>query len=81
MVTDEIIREGKMPEGVTIVTAASFEFTPLGACDTPTTYSGTTPLSQYLQFEIVISPSRTDRYTLEVSAAGRIATTVERLST
>ena len=75
-VTSTVERDGDMPEGVTIsVAPTAFSFNPNGACTNPTTYAGTTPNGQFVQVDAVISASRTDRYTIEISPVGRAKTT------
>ncbi|MGD8377792.1 MAG: prepilin-type N-terminal cleavage/methylation domain-containing protein [Acidobacteriota bacterium] len=74
------IFDGELPDGVDITTGGVFLFNPNGACATPTGYTGTTPTSQFLRVEGTVTPSRTDRYTFEVSPVGRVKTTQEKLT-
>jgi Tfp pilus assembly protein FimT len=75
-----VVKEGQFPDGVTNEVVAAFQFDSKGACTNPTTYSGSTPASQYLQIEALIQGGQYDRYTIEVSPAGRIKTTRDRVT-
>lgn len=75
----ELLRSADMPDNMTVVAFAAFAFDANGACTNPTTYSGTTPNTQYIRVEAVVSSARTDRYTLEVSPVGRVKSTKEIL--
>lgn len=71
-VTSEVVMSGELPEGVDNTVAAAFTFDSKGACTTPTTYTGTTPTGQFVRVEGVIHSTRLDRFTLELSPAGRV---------
>ena len=75
-----VLKTGEFPDGVSNQVVAAFQFDASGACTNPTTYSGSTPSSQYLQIEAQIQGGAYDRYTIEVSPAGRIKTTRERVT-
>jgi len=79
-VTSQVARQGELPEGVTmsVVVATApltWGFQPNGSCTSPTTLVGTTPSNNYVRVDATITASRTERYTIEVSPAGRIKST------
>ena len=75
-----VVFQGELPDGVTITTAASFAFLANGSCPVPTGYTGTTPTSQFIQVDGSVTGSRTDRWEITVSAAGRMKKTLQRLT-
>jgi Tfp pilus assembly protein FimT len=80
LVTTDVVESGELPPGVSTQVAAAYQFNLQGGCINPTTYSGTTPATQYIQVDALIQSNRTDRYIFEMSAAGRLKTTRTRLT-
>jgi Tfp pilus assembly protein FimT len=81
-VTGAIVDSGVMPTGVAVVVApgSAYAFNSNGACTTPTTYSGTAPVTQYVRIDATIQGTRFDRFTVEVSPVGRVKSTMEHMS-
>jgi prepilin-type N-terminal cleavage/methylation domain-containing protein len=77
--TTEVVDSGAFPDGVTAEVGTVFQFDSSGACVNPTTYSGGSPDTQYLQVEAVIQGANLDRYTLEVAPTGKLKSTRERV--
>ena len=81
-VTGTVVDSGVMPTGVSVEVApgSAYAFNSNGSCTTPTTYTGTTPSTQYVRIDATIQGSRLDRFTVEVSPVGRVKSTLEHMS-
>jgi len=81
-VTGAVVDTGVMPTGVSVEVApgSAYAFNSNGSCTTPTTYTGTTPSTQYVRIDATIQGSRLDRFTVEVSPVGRVKSTLEHMS-
>jgi len=81
-VTGAVVGSGVMPTGVSVAVApgSAYAFNSNGSCTTPTTYTGTTPATQYVRIDATIQENRLDRFTVEVSPVGRVKSTLEHTS-
>jgi len=81
-VTGAVVDSGVMPTGVSVEVApgAAYAFNSNGRCTTPTTYTGSTPATQYVRIDATIQEDRLDRFTVEVSPVGRVKSTLEHTS-
>jgi prepilin-type N-terminal cleavage/methylation domain-containing protein len=81
-VTGAVVDTGVMPTGVSVAIApgSAYAFNSNGGCTTPTTYTGTTPATQYVRIDATIQETRVDRFTVEVSPVGRVKSTLEHMS-
>ena len=79
METNQIVRHGQLPDGVTHTVLSVFQFDENGQCLNPTIFDGSQPTAQYLQLEADLLSGRRARYTLTLSPVSQVTTTAEHL--